>query len=137
MFNTEIVAKDIDGIKMQLRKAYDGDVPEGLAVFYWLKNNGIGIRDRNGEIVRDEDLYSFCINYGASVDRAIVAAKGEGASNENIRWYRFGEVYIEEGYDNMDFIHTCIRPKLIYNPYNIYILDVDDVAGSIMNPRRF
>ena len=24
MFNTEIVAKDIDGIKMQLRKAYDG-----------------------------------------------------------------------------------------------------------------
>ena len=79
MFNTEIVVKDIDGIKMQLRKAYDGDVPEGLAVFYWLKNNGIGIRDRNGEIVRDEDLYSFCINYGASVDRAIVAAKGEGA----------------------------------------------------------
>ena len=79
MFNTEIVAKDIDGIKMQLRNAYDGDVPEGLAVFYWLKNNGIGIRDRNGEIVRDEDLYSFCINYGASVDRAIVAAKGEGA----------------------------------------------------------
>lgn len=82
MFNTEIVAKDIDGIKMQLRKAYDGDAPEGLAVFYWLKNNGIGIRDRNGEIVRDEDLYSFCINYGASVDRAIVAAKDEGAGNE-------------------------------------------------------
>lgn len=79
MFNTEIVAKDIDGIKAQLRNAYDGDVPEGLAVFYWLKNNGIGIRDRNGEVVRDEDLYSFCINYGASVDRAIVAAKGEGA----------------------------------------------------------
>lgn len=77
MFNIEIVAKDIDGIKMQLRKAYDGDVPAGLAVFYWLKNNGIGIRDRNGEVVRDEDLYSFCINYGASVDRAIVAAKGE------------------------------------------------------------
>ena len=79
MFNTEIVAKDIDGIKAQLRKAWDGDAPEGLAVFYWLKNNGIGIRDRNGEIVRDDDLYSFCINYGASVDRAIVAAKGEGA----------------------------------------------------------
>ena len=33
MFNTEIVAKDIDGIKMQLRRAYDGDGPEGLAVF--------------------------------------------------------------------------------------------------------
>ena len=77
MFNTEIVTKDIDGIKMQLRKAYDGDVPAGLAVFYWLKNNGIGIRDRNGEVVRDEDLYSFCINYGASIDRAIVAAKSE------------------------------------------------------------
>ena len=81
MFNTEIIAKDIDGIKAQLRKVWDGDAPEGLAVFYWLKNNGIGIRDRNGEIVRDEDLYSFCINYGASVDRAIVAAKGEGISN--------------------------------------------------------
>lgn len=88
MFNTEIVAKDIDGIKMQLRKAYDGDAPAGLAVFYWLKNNGIGIRDRNGEIVRDEDLYSFCINYGASVDRAIVTAKYEGASNENDRAFR-------------------------------------------------
>ena len=37
----------------------------------------------------------------------------------------------------MDFIHTCIRPKLIYNSYNIYILDIDDVAGSIMNPRQF
>ena len=88
MFNTEIVAKDIDGIKMQLRKAYDGDVPEGLAVFYWLKNNGIGIRDRNGEVVRDDDLYSFCINYGASVDRAIVAAKSEGASDAGDRVYR-------------------------------------------------
>ena len=40
---------------------------------------------------------------------------------------------IKEGYDNMDFINTCVRP----NPYNIYILDIDDVAGSIMNPRRF
>ena len=29
MFNTEIVAKDIDGIKAQLRKAYDGDVRFG------------------------------------------------------------------------------------------------------------
>ena len=86
MFNTEIVAKDIDGIKAQLKKVWDGDAPEGLAVFYWLKNNGIGIRDRNGEIVRDEDLYSFCINYGASVDRAIVAAKGEGVSNEDAKF---------------------------------------------------
>ena len=83
MFNTEIVAKDIDGIKVQLRKVWDGDAREGLAVFYWLKNNGIGIRDRNGEIVRDDDLYSFCINYGASVDKAIVAAKCEGVSNED------------------------------------------------------
>lgn len=88
MFNTEIVAKDIDGIKMQLRKVYDGDVPAGLAVFYWLKNNGIGIRDRNGEVVRDEDLYSFCINYGASVDIAVVATKSEGASVESDRRFR-------------------------------------------------
>lgn len=88
MFNTEIVAKDIDGIKAQLRKAYDGDVPAGLAVFYWLKNNGIGIRDRNGEAVRDEDLYSFCIKYGASVDRAVVTAKYEGVSNEADRVFR-------------------------------------------------
>lgn len=42
---------------------------------------------------------------------------------------------IEEGYNNMDFINTCVRPKLIYNSYNIYILNTDDVAGSIMNPR--
>ncbi len=90
MFNTEIVAKDIDGIKMQLRKAYDGDVPAGLAVFYWLKNNGIGIKDRNGEVVRDEDLYSFCINYGKSIDRAIVAAKGEG--NSVMRGEAFREI---------------------------------------------
>jgi hypothetical protein len=33
----------------------------------------------------------------------------------------------------MDFINTCVRPK----SYNIYILDIDDVADSIMNPRRF
>ena len=44
---------------------------------------------------------------------------------------------IEEGYNNMDFIIAYVRPKLIYNSYNIYILDTDDVAGSIMNPRRF
>ena len=37
----------------------------------------------------------------------------------------------------MDFIIAYVRPKLIPNPYNIYILDIDDVAGSIMNPRRF
>ena len=37
----------------------------------------------------------------------------------------------------MDFIIAYVRPKLIYNLYNIYILDIDDVAGSIMNPRRF
>ena len=37
----------------------------------------------------------------------------------------------------MDFIIAYVRLKLIYNSYNIYILDIDDVAGSIMNPRRF
>ena len=50
-----------------------------------------------------------------------------------IRYYFFN-IFLrvkekKEGYNNMDFIHTCIRPK----SYNIYILDV---AGSIMNPRR-
>ena len=30
-------------------------------------------------------------------------------------------------------INTCIKPM----SYNIYILDVNDVAMSIMNPRRF
>ena len=39
----------------------------------------------------------------------------------------------KEGYNIMDFIIACVRPK----SYNIYILDIDDVAGSIMNPRRF
>ena len=38
---------------------------------------------------------------------------------------------IEEGYNNMDFINTCVKPM----SYNIYILDVNDVAMSIMNPR--
>ena len=33
----------------------------------------------------------------------------------------------------MDFIIAYVRPK----SYNIYILDVNDAAGSIMNPRRF
>lgn len=33
----------------------------------------------------------------------------------------------------MDFINTCVKPM----SYNIYILDVNDAAGSIMNPRRF
>ena len=37
----------------------------------------------------------------------------------------------------MEFIIAYVRPKLIPNPYNIYILEIDDVAGSIMNPRRF
>ena len=27
----------------------------------------------------------------------------------------------------MDFINTYVKPKLIYNSYNIYILDVNDV----------
>ena len=33
----------------------------------------------------------------------------------------------------MDFINTCVKPK----SYNIYILDIDDVEGSTMNPRLF
>ena len=124
MFNTESVAKDIDGIKMQLRKAYDGDVPEGLAVFYWLKNNGIGIRDRNGEIVRDEDLYSFCINYGASVDRAIVAAKCEGAYSVQ----KDGSKYAE--YSNKNIIQYKALPRNKTLLFKDKILDGVFVTGQ-------
>lgn len=105
------------------------------------RNIGIGcISKKNIDIVREElvsslDVEHYLKDYITTTDGTCIRFFRLG--NENIRGYRFGEVYIEEGYDNMDFIHTCIRPKLIYNPYNIYILDIDDVAGSIMNPRRF
>ena len=105
------------------------------------RNIGIGcISKKNIDIVREELVSNLDVEYYSK--DVIVTTDGSfikifKLGNENIRGYRFGEVYIEEGYNNMDFIHTCIRPKLIYNPYNIYILDIDDVAGSIMNPRRF
>lgn len=105
------------------------------------RNIGIGcISKENMNIVREELVSSLDVEYYS--EDVIVTTDGSfikifQLGNENIRGYRFGEVYIEEGYDNMDFINTCVRSKLIYNPYNIYILDIDDVAGSIINPRRF
>ena len=105
------------------------------------RNIGIGcISKKNIDIVREELVSNLDVEYYSK--DVIVTTDGSfikifKLGNENIRGYRFGEVYIEEGYNNMDFIHTCIRPKLIYNPYNIYTLDIDDVAGSIMRPRQF
>ena len=105
------------------------------------RNIGIGCTSKeNIDTVREElasnlDVELYLKDHITTIDGTCIRFFQLG--NENIRGYRFGEVYIEEGYNNMDFIHTCIRPKLIYNPYNIYILDIDDVAGSIMNPRRF
>lgn len=104
------------------------------------RNIGIGCISReNIDIVREELVSNLDVEYYSkdvivTIDGSFIKIFKLG--NENIRGYRFGEVYIEEGYNNMDFIYTCIRPKLIYNPYNIYILDIDDVAGSIMRPRR-
>lgn len=105
------------------------------------RNIGIGcISKENMNIVKEELVDILDVEYYS--EDVIVTTDGSfikifQLGNENIRGYRFGEVYIEEGYDNMDFIIACVRPKLIYNPYNIYILDIDDVAGSIMRPRRF
>ena len=105
------------------------------------RNISIGcISKENMNIVREELVSSLDVEYYS--EDVIVTTDGSfikifQLGNENIRGYRFGEVYIEEGYNNIDFIITCVRPKLIYNPYNIYTLDIDDVADSIMNPRRF
>ena len=105
------------------------------------RNIGIGcISKENINIVREELVSSLDVEYYS--EDVIVTTDGSfikifQLGNENIKGYRLGEVYIEEGYNNIDFIIACVRPKLIYNPYNIYILDVNDVAGSIMNPRRF
>lgn len=105
------------------------------------RNIGIGcISKENMNIVREELVSSLDVEYYS--EDVIVTTDGSfikifQLGNENIRGYRFGEVYIEEEYDNIDFIIACVRPKLIYNPYNIYILDIDDVAESIMRPRRF
>ena len=34
----------------------------------------------------------------------------------------------KEGYSNMDFINICVKPM----SYNIYILDIDDMAGGVL-----
>lgn len=105
------------------------------------RNIGIGCTsEKNIDIVRKELIKN--LNVDRYSRESIVTTDGSyirffQLGNENIRGYRFEEVYIEEGYDNMDFINTCVKPKLIYNPYNIYKLDVNDAAGSIMRPRRF
>lgn len=105
------------------------------------RNIGIGCTsEENIDIVKKELIKN--LNVDRYSRESIVTTDGSyirffQLGNENIRGYKFEEVYIEEGYDNMDFIETCVRPKLIYNPYNIYKLDVNDAAGSIMRPWRF
>lgn len=104
------------------------------------RNIGIGcISKKSMDIVREELVSSLDVERYSK--ESIVTTDGTcikffQLGNENVRGYRFGEVYIEEGYNDIDFIETCISPKLIYNPYNIYILDIDDAAGSIMRPWR-
>jgi hypothetical protein len=99
------------------------------------RNIGIGcISKENMDIVREELVSNLDVEYYS--EDVIVTTDGSfikifQLGNENIRGYRFGEVYIEEGYNNMDFIIACVRPKLIYNPYNIYILDIDDVRVAL------
>lgn len=103
------------------------------------RNIGIGcISRKNMDKVREELIKN--LNVDRYSRECIVTIGGDyirffQLENENVKGCKFGEVYIEEGYDNIDFINTCVRPMLICNPYNIYILDVDDVAGSIMKPR--
>lgn len=105
------------------------------------RNIGIGcISKENMNIVREElvnilDVEFYSEDHITTTDGTCI--RFFQLENENVRGCRFREVYIEEGYNNIDFINTCVKPMLMYNPYNIYILDIDDVAGSIMNPRRF
>ena len=105
------------------------------------RNIGIGcISKKSMDIVREELASSLDVEF-YSRDH-ITTTDGTRIrffqlENENVRGYKFGEVYIEEGYNNTDFINMCIKPMLIHNPYNIYILDVDDAASSIMRPRWF
>ena len=100
------------------------------------RNIGIGcISKKNINIVREELASNLDVEFYS--EDHITTTDGTCIKffqlNENVRGYRFREVYIEEGYNNMDFINTCIKPM----SYNIYILDVNDAAGSIMNPRLF
>lgn len=99
------------------------------------RNIGIGcISKKNIDIVREELVSSLDVEY--YLKDYITTTDGTCIRffqlDEHVRGCRFREVYIEEGYNNMDFINTCVKPM----SYNIYILDVNDVAGSIMNPRR-
>lgn len=102
------------------------------------RNIGIGcISRKNMDIVREELVNSLDVEF-YSKDHITTTTDGTcirffQLENENVRGCRFREVYIEEGYNNMDYINTCVRPM----SYNIYILNIDDVAGSIMRPRRF
>lgn len=97
---------------------------------------GIGCTsEENIDIVREELIKN--LNVDRYSRECIVTTDGTyirffQLGNENIRGYKFGEVYIEEGYDNIDFIETCISPKLIYKPYNIYILDVAAVRCEFL-----
>lgn len=99
------------------------------------RNIGIGCTNKeNIDTVREElasylDVEFYSEDHITTIDGTCIRFF---QLDEHVRGCRFREVYIEEGYDNIDFINTCVRPM----SYNIYILDIDDVAGSIMNPRR-
>lgn len=137
----EINRKDIVGYGVVKRELAESSNVNTYQRSILSRNIGIGcISKENMNIVREELVSSLDVEYYS--EDVIVTTDGSfikifQLGNENIRGYRFEEVYIEEGYDNIDFIIACVRPKLIYNPYNIYTLDIDDVAGSIMRPRRF
>lgn len=112
----------------------------GVACNLLSKNIGIGcISKKNIDMIREKlvnilDVEFYSKDHITTTDGTCI--RFFQLENENVRGCRFREVYIEEGYSNIDFINTCVKPML-YNPYNIYILDIDDVAGSIMNPQRF
>lgn len=101
------------------------------------RNIGIGCTNKkNMDTVREElvnilDVEFYSEDHITTTDGTCI--RFFQLENENVRGCRFREVYIEEGYNNIDFINTCVKPM----SYNIYTLDIDDVAGSIMRPRRF
>lgn len=101
------------------------------------RNIGIGCTNKkNMDTVREElvnilDVEFYSEDHITTTDGTCI--RFFQLENENVRGCRFREVYIEEGYNNIDFINTCVKPM----SYSIYKLDIDDVAGSIMNPRQF
>lgn len=133
----EINRKDIVGYGVVKRELAESSNVNKYQRSILSRNIGIGcISKENMDIVREELVNSLDVEF-YSKDH-ITTTDGTcirffQLENENVRGCKFREVYIEEGYNNMDYINTCVRPM----SYNIYILDIDDAAGSIMKPRRF